>query len=133
MFLILITNKQVSWVGKRASGKSHGTWVRIPGPPNIFVLFFSRQLHVVSASVDYHGPSDLKCQMAFRPNPKARIEGSPYIQVNKRIWNQQSQSRLERKWALNMLSYLLIWGPNPPLVHFLLLLIIFIYLFYCLN
>ena len=99
--------------------------------PQMLIIILFQEIQCKAKDVVYHAPPDLRCQMASRPNLKAKIERPSCSPVNTRVGNLEIQSRLATIGPKNCSSHHNL-GPTPPLVY-VLLLIIFIYFFYCFN
>ena len=122
MFYILIKNMQHGSVGGSVSGIPLGPGFESQVPQYLCAIFI-QVLSCNAQDVVHHMPHRSRRQMAFRPNLKARIEGSPWTQVNKHALDGKSQTRLGRFGPLK-LQITPPLGPNTPLV------ILFFYLFY---
>ena len=102
--------------------------------PYIFVEFCLQVIPCSIKSVAYHVSPSNAFQMAFRPNPMAKIASPPYSQVNVSHGNAKVNTVLRLLGQRNV-NLTINLGPTSPiglfLFSFIFLLFKLFYYFYC--
>ena len=114
MLCIPLTKKQRSRIGKAGVSLSIGTWVRIPGPPKLY-LIFSPGVHMQHSKrgLSYASRSQLPSGPPGRSNdPDWRFTMNPGQHAP---MESQKSSRLDENGPGNCNSNTL-FGPNTPWV-----------------
>ena len=99
IIIILYTKQACSAVGIGAFGKGYRTWVRIPGPPNYFILFFFQWSDACTGGMTtmvHHYPT---IQVSRWPDLKAIRWRSTKGLGQSKAWDLGSQTWVTFFWA----------------------------------
>ena len=109
-----------------------GTWVRIPGPLKLFLLFCLTLSHAVHHSVIHHTPSVCACHVSLMVNPVAITSHPLYASVKRSPHDSKSQQRASFCWAKIHQATSSIGVNTPHGLHIVFFLFIFLFVLFIL-